>query len=199
MKNITAMVVLCLIAFSAAAQAQNNDGPFVHNLNRRYLDIDKSPEGLDEYKRFGMRLHRRAKALGLERVAATVTFKNAVSIDDALAIIKDYELKPRYLYAFSDKNDQVITHGFSFTSTRRERATAIVREQALDRDFLGMVSVVTIVPVAKLVALQDDPRVFLVDIVADENFTYNQGNGQYMHHLAWDLYQNKKKALRNQQ
>lgn len=59
---------------------------------------------------------------------------------------------------------------------------------------MGVVSIITVAPVARLAALQSDPRIFLVDLVADENFTYNQGNGQYMHHLAWDLYDNRKKA-----
>lgn len=194
MKRVVILLALISVFSSTTSEAQKGRQRIVRNLNMHYLSIDKSPEGLELYKKDAMKFHRRAKRAGLERVQATITLRSAASIDQALEIVEKYKLAPRFIYAFSDKNGQVSTFGYAFSSAQRERATLMVRRDALDRNFMGIVSIITVAPVAQLEALQNDPRIFLVDLVADENFTYNQGNGQYMHHLAWDLYENEKKA-----
>lgn len=181
MKKTALLLLLTVPVLSAAnGEAQNGRQRIVRNLNLHYLGIDKTPEGLDLYRQDSMKFHRRAKRMGLERVQATITLKEPTSVDEALDIIAAYNLTPRLLYAFGDRNGQIHTYGYSFTSTHRERATQIARRDAQDRNFMGVVSIITVAPVARLAALQSDPRIFLVDLVADENFTYNQGNGQYM-------------------
>jgi hypothetical protein len=196
MKKIAFLLIVLPMLLADNGEAQNGRRRPVRNLSLHYLGIDKSPEGLELYRQEAKKFHRRAKGMGLEKVQATVTMQDPVTVDQALEILETYGLKPRFLYAFGDKNGQTVTYGYSFTSTHRERATAMARRNAMDRDFMGIVSIITAVPVAQLPALQNDSRIFLVDLVADENFTYNQGNGQYMHHLAWDLHENKKKALK---
>jgi hypothetical protein len=154
---------------------------------------------LEKYKGKSLKMHRQARNMGLERVHATITLEEPLTLDEALAVMEQHGIKPRLLYAFSDKDDNVFTRGFAFGSRHREAATALARKVAEEEGFVGMVSIIAMVPVAKIQDLQNDPRVFLVDLSADENFTTNNGNKQYMHHLGWDIYQNKKKARKQAQ
>ncbi len=155
----------------------------------------RSPQELEDYRRAALVFHEKAKQRGLKNVHSTVTLAEPLSVEDAVALIETNRLHPRLLYSFSEGDDgQILTQAVSVDERGLDQNLAsITRPTKRGGRLLGIVSMVAAVPVERLNALQGDPRVYLVDIQADEHFApENRGNRKYVHHLAWDLYQVRK-------
>lgn len=161
----------------------------------------RSPQDLESYKAAALKLHAEATRRGLRRVLSTITLSEPVPTEQTLELIDTYRLDPSFVYSFADAGDgTVATRAAPVDSgTLQERLRSFERPSPRGERFLGVVSMVAMVPVDQVGALQRDKRVFLVDLQADENFTpENRGNREYVHHLAWEIYQNKRDTARGQ-
>lgn len=153
-----------------------------------YPQIDKSPAGLDAYKQSAITLHDAARKSKVDQFHSTITLAEPQPIEDVLRLMESHQITPRLVYAFAEGKD-----GKTVTLATRMGGRVDVEEMlpmmATDSDarLLGVASIIGSVPTQRLGLLQEDPRVFLVDISADEHFVKNPGNKEYAHHLAWDL------------
>ncbi len=175
-------------AQQAAPAAQE---PVTLNLDRLYMEIDKSPSGLRAYRDSVAESHKLIEDAGIGVVLSTITFEKPLLWETVVALMDDFSLRPRLMYAFFEEADgRIGTATADLASRSREKVGLVLDELAIEHRFLGVVSVVGMVPAKQLRALQGDVRVFLVDTTADENFAANSGNRAFMHHLAWGLYHN---------
>ncbi len=188
-KLIPAMTALFLtVAVSAAMTVQGESveasgGP---SLLARYEGIDKSSEGLQEYRAIAIRDHRRIVELREAPLLATITFSHLIGPDEALELIEQHRIRPRLIYYFGRLPDGTIMTGAT-RLTENLRKTIDTTLGADEGQSLGVGSIVGLLPASRIGALQVEPRVFLVDISADKRLGRNPGNEDYMHHLSWDL------------
>lgn len=157
------------------------------DLNDAYLQMDRSPEGLAHYKFLILKRFKEIEAKGVKSVHTTITLQEPISALSAEQLVEEFGLKPTFIYAFAySKAGELITIGGQFKGGLHRGLQDVVENE--DADLLGVVSMVASVHTTQLASLQNDHRVFLADISADQNLVHNPGNRDYMHHFAWDLY-----------
>jgi ACT domain-containing protein len=163
-------------------------------LNGQYMAIEKSPQGLNDYKQKVIKVQRRGEKAGIKTFFSTISLNSPVSAREALDITHTYNLKTKLIYVFAESLDErTITIGL-----RLEKVNSVEKlEQAFQKiekdemSVVGVVSLIGVVPKNNLRKLQGDPRVFLVDVSADKQLSDNQNGKSYMHHLSWDIYHNR--------
>ncbi len=205
--NISLLVVFSLV-FTLFANDNKYEKSFLknlivselgerENLNRYYSEMDKSELGLNEYKEKILYIHENIDKTNLKDFHCTITFTEAVELKEAFKLAKDYKIKPKLIYAFaeSNENDEIITIGCYFKGKNpQETITSTLEHFKKNKKnkFLGVVSLIGTVSKEKIKKLQNNSKIFLVDISADEKLTINPGNKKYMHHFSWNIYHNKK-------
>ena len=180
---------LCGPAVMASPNGQVDVGhpPSVgEDLNARYVKLDRSPAGLAAYAAGVRRLQEELAARDLSVVHSTITLsapQNAASVAD---LLDTWRVEPRLIYALALGEDgNVVT-----IAGRLRRGLQQIPEVAAmeNLEFLGIVAVIGAVPTDGVASLQDDDRVFLVDVSADEHLADNPENKDYMQHFGLDLY-----------
>lgn len=154
----------------------------------------RTPQELHKYKISALELHQEAVRCGLVELHSTITLNEPISIEQGLDLVQIYSLKPSLLYTFAESPDgSIVTGAASVESeTLHQRVESFLRRGPRGEKFLGIVSIVATVPTSELERLQNDRRVFLVDLQADESFAHdNRGRHEHAHHLAWELFHNR--------
>jgi hypothetical protein len=194
---LVAPLLLSLVAaeFEGCGVARHANSPQARPqaVPRESQARPRSPQEIDQYKRVALELHQDAIQRGLVKLHSTITLSELMPTEQVLDLIQTFSLKPSLLYAFYEGPDGGIVTGAVSVEpeTLLRRVSSIARPSPRGEEFLGIVSVVAAVPASELERLQNDRRVFLVDLRADESFAReNLGNREHAHHLAWDLYQN---------
>jgi hypothetical protein len=182
---------------AARAEVQARYGwPAVINLDAFYLSIDKTPEGLEKYRRTAEWVRGRALEMQLEECHSTLTFDRPLTPAELRELIAAHGVRARLAYAYVDEGGRITTlMTFIGGDAGSEGALQRLDQFAVDEaGWLGVVALVGSVPAASLEALVEDPRIFLVDVIADEAIAYNPGHGDYMQPLSWHLYHNRRDA-----
>ena len=183
MKRTIATLFFLLATFSVAAFSQDT------GFNRKYMDIDKSHQGLGQYKTSIVSTHAQLADAGLESVHSTITFQEPLGLSDIDNLLIQHDINPVLTYAFAESSDgEIVTIAGKFKDGVVQGITEIT-DDSPDLKLLGVVAIVGTVRAANVERLQADERVFLVDISADRNLTHNPRNRGYMQHFGWDLYQ----------
>lgn len=179
----------------AAVQARYG-WPAVINLDSFYLSIDKSPAGLEKYLRTAEWVRARALEMRLEECHATITFDRPLTLAELRDLITDYGIRPRLTYSYTDADGTVETlMSFVGGGPGSEVALTQIGQFSREKDgWVGVVALVGVIPGDRLEDVAGDPRVYLVDVVADEAIAYNPGHGDYMQPLSWHLYHNRRDA-----
>lgn len=120
----------------------------------------------------------------------TISFSAPQGIGAVGEMLDRYGIKPRLIFSHSQSID-------GKTATMVVRVKPGATQDALDAAdpnqekglvFQGIVSIVGLVPNSHVASLQQDSRVYLVDITGDKQVTDSKACDGYVQHVAWQLY-----------
>ena len=120
----------------------------------------------------------------------TISFSAPQDIGTVREMLDWYGIKPRLIFSHSRSAE-------GKTATMAVRVKPGATEDALraadpspekDLAFQGVVSIVGLVPNRHVASLQQDSRVYLVDITGDSQVTDHKACDGYVQHVTWQLY-----------
>lgn len=160
----------------------------LHISHLLFAEVDRSPEGLERYKQSMLELQEGFQGKGKRSVHVTITLQEPIPADSALEFLERHDIRPVFTYAFArSKSGELVIVGDQLQNSLGEGLRRVAEDEGAE--LLGVVSFVAEVWADRLASVQGDDRVFLVDVSADQSLAENPGNCGYMHHFAWELYQ----------
>jgi hypothetical protein len=143
-----------------------------------------------------LRLQDEFERVDLDDVLTTVTFNDPVGSRDVVEFISAYDVTPELIYVYGEEagRDGYVTGGIYFEGGEDIRKIAeMVNEAEQDIKesgvtFIGVLSVIGEVSSRSVGTLQNDRKVYLADVSADEYFGRNVAGDDYVQHVGYELY-----------
>lgn len=186
----TLAIVFALSATTAhAASAKPADLFFGPPAGECFDSTDRVGDDLDRYKASVLAVQERVESRDAS-LLSTISFAAPQDIGAVREMLDGYGIKPRLILSHSRSAD-----GKTATMAVRVKPGAI--EDALhaadpspekDLVFQGIVSIIGSVPNRHVASLQQDSRVYLVDITGDSQVTDHKACDGYVQHVTWQLY-----------
>ncbi|MBP9698158.1 MAG: hypothetical protein KBD65_03130 [Candidatus Moranbacteria bacterium] len=192
MRTILYTLALALtLGTASAADIKSADAVFGPSTGTCFDSTERIGHDLAHYKAHVLAIQERLGG-GMEGASlfSTISFAAPQDIGNVREMLKWYEIKPRLILSHSKgANGKTATLAVRVSKSAIENALQAAdpsRQEELA--FQGIVSIVGLVPSRHIVSLQQDPRVYLVDITGDPEVTDSTACDGYVQHVTWQLY-----------
>jgi hypothetical protein len=185
----TLAIIFALGTTAQATSAKPADLVFGPPTKECFDSTERVGHDLDRYKENVLAVQKHIEDSDTT-ILGTISFSAPQHIGAVREMLDEYGIKPRLIFSHSRNAD-----GKTATMAVRVKPNAI--EDALraadpspKKDFIfqGVVSLVGLVPNRQVASLQQDSRVYLVDITGDKQVTDGLACDGYVQHVTWQLY-----------
>lgn len=163
----------------------------------QYKSIDKSEEGIQEYKQIITRQNQDLIKSKLDGISSTITFVKPLTYEELIAYIEKYDINPVQIQARALQGDTRVTIATKFCADF-DVITKSQTEYFPGSEFVGYTDIYATIDYKNIKAIQDDEYTYLLDSSADNYFSGNDeqdGNernkdrkgSHYAHALTWLL------------
>jgi len=160
-----------------------------YNSVSEYKSIERSIDGIEQYKAKVKENLRRLEKEKVNNIAATITFEKPLSFEELQTYVKKHQITPRQIQCRAlDGNDRL-----TIAVKQQKNMHEIVQKQIESATFIGYIDMYAILDSKQIPELETDPLTFLVDTSGDSYFTGS--DKEFPHALSWlleDLKYNKK-------
>lgn len=174
-------------------RSQQTEKPVFDSISRYKDEVVENPLGLIGYQ---TEITRTLQSLvdsldGSEEVFSTLTFVEPLPGDAVRSLIDQYNLTPTYVISRTMGDDGMVGTSFAIVGSDGEITHPEIVSQLEESGhrYLGIVELVAEVPASRLLALNLDRNVYLVDPSADDSLVQNPSR-DYMMGLSWELLDN---------
>lgn len=188
----------------AAVPTQSTEVKGTFDVIASYLEIEKTPEGLEQYK---SKVNENIDMLEdgeLDGIYATITFNSAVSFEDMEELVDEYDLDVKMVEARSVVSGERFTTMIQCDGSLDGVEEEIEKSQSelTDGTFSGYIDMCVAIDSDNLKDASEDENIFLVDTSGDaavcqgatiqdgeerNKELFNDDVAQFPQALSWDL------------
>lgn len=203
LKRRTILIVALTMVFMGLYLANGlNHEVEAFNPLKQYASIEKSVEGLNEYKADNDELINNIKSQNIDDVRCTITFKHAISLEKLEEICLNNDIDIKVVETRHLLNDERYTSATIFSGNFEELRDEInAISQNIGGGYKGVIDIFACVDSNTLKQLNTLSEIYLIDVSGDAASVgfyekdgekrnlerFDNGLNDYPHALSWDL------------